>query len=103
MQDTQQKSHELKAQYSPRCSSQELPATPATTLLTDVVHLDSLQLARRLNISIKSLSRMRQNGTGPRFLRIGAKVVYRLSDVLEYEQSRLYEAVDMPVVQGGEV
>ncbi len=78
-------------------------AYPATTLLTDVVHLDSLQLARRLNISIKSLSRMRQNGTGPRFLRIGSKVVYRLSDVLEYEQSRLYEAVDMPVVQGGEV
>ena len=103
MQDTQQKSHELKAQYSPGCSSQELSATPATTLLMDVVHLDSIQLARRLNISIKSLSRMRQNGTGPRFLRIGAKVVYRLSDVLEYEQSRLYEAVDMPVVQGGEV
>ncbi|WP_202969702.1 helix-turn-helix domain-containing protein [Endozoicomonas atrinae] len=82
-----------------RCDAPTCPPTAEH----DVIHMDSVQLSRRLNISIKSLSRMRQKGTGPRFLRIGAKVVYRLSDVLAYEQSRLYDAVDMPVAQGGEV
>ena len=87
--------------YLAYCRSKtELP-TVAPTEENQVVHLDSIQLARRLNISIKSLARMRQEGTGPRFLRIGARVIYRLSDVLEFEQSRLYEAVDTPVVSEG--
>ncbi|WP_152558652.1 helix-turn-helix domain-containing protein [Endozoicomonas numazuensis] len=84
-----------------------VPGAVAPTLCptpeTRVAHLDSLQLSRRLNISIKSLARMRQDGTGPRFMRIGSKILYRLSDVLEYEQSRLYNAVGSPVVdQEGE-
>ena len=103
MQDNPQKMHELTAHCSLGCSSHELPATAAARPQIEVIHLDSLQLARRLNISVKSLCRMRQQGTGPRFLRIGAKVVYRLEDVQAYEQSRLYDAVDMPVMQGGEV
>lgn len=80
-----------------------LPGAVAPTLCptpeNQVVHLDSLQLSKRLNISIKSLARMRQDGTGPRFMRIGARILYRLSDVLEYEQSRLYDAVGSPVME----
>ena len=66
-----------------------------------VSHLDTAQLAHRLNISVKSLARMRQNGCGPRFMRIGAKILYRLTDVYEYEQSRLYNAVGSPVMEQG--
>ncbi len=99
MQDKQKNTHPS----SRGCSSYKPPTTASTTPPAEVIHLDSLQLARRLNISVKSLCRMRQEGTGPRFLRIGAKVVYRLEDVLEYEQSRLYDAVNVPVAQGGQL
>ena len=102
MQDTNQQIYESFESHpgDDSCLSDDAP-TVSPTAETQIVHLDSLQLSRRLNISIKSLSRMRQGGTGPRFLRIGAKILYRLSDVLKYEQSRLFEAVGSPVEESG--
>jgi hypothetical protein len=45
------------------------------------------ELAERWHKSTRSLQRYRADGTGPTWLRIGGNVLYRLSDVLAFEES----------------
>jgi hypothetical protein len=49
--------------------------------------INQIQLAARWGISHRTLERWRWTGVGPKFLKVGGRVVYRLSDVQEYEQS----------------
>lgn len=49
--------------------------------------MNQLELAVRWCISHRTLERWRWTGEGPKFLKVGGRVVYRLSDVEEYEQS----------------
>ena len=49
--------------------------------------MNQIQLAVRWGISHRTLERWRWTGEGPKFLKVGGRVVYRLSDVEEYEQS----------------
>jgi predicted DNA-binding transcriptional regulator AlpA len=54
-------------------------------------HLSSEDLAERLGISIRSVERMRQNGTGPRWLRAGARrVAFPLHEVELWEAERTH-------------
>ena len=55
-------------------------------------HLDQLGLARRWAMSPRSLERWRWTGVGPRFLKVGGRVVYRLADIEAYEAERLHES-----------
>src|SRR5690606_36287788 len=50
-------------------------------------HLNQLELAVRWRISHRTLERWRWTGEGPKFLKVGGRVVYRLSDIEEYERS----------------
>ena len=50
--------------------------------------LNQTELATRWSISARTLERWRWTGEGPAFLKIGGRVVYRLEDVLTYEQAR---------------
>ena len=50
--------------------------------------LNQTELAKRWSISARTLERWRWTGEGPAFLKIGGRVVYRLEDVLVYEQAR---------------
>lgn len=50
--------------------------------------LNQTELAERWTISARTLERWRWTGDGPAFLKIGGRVVYRLEDVLAYEQAR---------------
>lgn len=52
-------------------------------------HLNQIELADRLNISHRTLERWRWKGTGPAYLKIGGRVVYRLEDVETYELAQL--------------
>ena len=52
-------------------------------------HLNQIELAARLNISPRTLERWRWTGVGPRFMKVGGRVVYRLEDVEGYEDSQL--------------
>ena len=65
-----------------------------------VQHFDQKDLAARWNISARTLERWRWVGEGPRFVKIGGRVRYRLEDVESYEtqQSRAStsEAPEMP-------
>ena len=56
----------------------------------DLRHLNQVQLSRRWSISPRTLERWRWLKAGPRYLKIGGRVVYRLEDVEAFEQGQLY-------------
>jgi hypothetical protein len=51
-------------------------------------HLNQKQLAERWHISPRTLERWRSSRRGPRFIKIGARCIYRLADVEEYEEAQ---------------
>ena len=55
-------------------------------------HLTQRELAIRWNKAEATIERYRSDGKGPRFLKIGGKCLYRLEDVLEYENNCLYDS-----------
>ena len=58
-------------------------------------HLNQIELAERWNISHRTLERWRWTGEGPRYLKIGGRVVYRLEDIEAYEASQLRGSTSM--------
>ena len=54
-----------------------------------VQHLNQAAVAHRWNISHRTLERWRWTGQGPRFLKIGGRVVYRVEDIEAYEAEQL--------------
>ncbi len=55
-------------------------------------HLDQTELSRRWRISPRTLEQWRWRKIGPRYLKVGGRVLYRLGDVKEYEAARRREA-----------
>lgn len=51
-------------------------------------HLNQIDLARRWKISHRTLERWRWLGKGPQFLKLGGRVVYRMADVLAFEEAQ---------------
>jgi len=51
--------------------------------------LNQTELARRWRLSHRTLERWRWQGRGPRYLKIGGRVVYRVEDIDAYEAGRL--------------
>ncbi len=49
-------------------------------------HLNQSQLAERWNISPRTLERWRWLKQGPRFLKIGGRVIYRVEDIQRFEE-----------------
>lgn len=64
--------------------------------------LNQTELSRRWKISPRTLERWRWLGTGPRYHKIGGRVVYRLSDIEEFENSRSFTST-MDEQHGGGV
>ncbi|TQF78664.1 helix-turn-helix domain-containing protein [Elioraea sp. Yellowstone] len=54
-----------------------------------VRHLHQADLARRWNISPRTLERWRWLGQGPRFLKIGGRVAYRIEDIEAFEAAQV--------------
>ena len=50
-----------------------------------VKHLNQIDLARRWSISPLTLERWRWLGQGPRYIKIGGRVVYRVEEVEAFE------------------
>ena len=59
-------------------------------------HLNQNELAERLNISARTLERWRWVGEGPRFLKLGGRVVYRLEDIEAYEAEQVRDSTTAP-------
>lgn len=51
-------------------------------------HLNQVELGRRWAISPRTLERWRWLRQGPGYLKIGGRVVYRLSDIEAYEAAQ---------------
>lgn len=51
-------------------------------------HLNQVELGRRWTISPRTLERWRWLRQGPGYLKIGGRVVYRLSDIEAYEAAQ---------------
>jgi predicted site-specific integrase-resolvase len=54
-----------------------------------VQHFNQVELSRRWRLSPRTLERWRFKGTGPHYLKVGGRVVYRLEDVEAYEADQL--------------
>ena len=52
-------------------------------------HFRQRELAARWNISPRTLERWRWSGEGPRFIKLGGRVVYRLDDIEAYERAQV--------------
>lgn len=63
-----------------------------------IVLLTAKQAARYLSISTKWLANQRWQGTGPKFIRVGGAVRYRVSDLEQF----LEEAVVQPAGESRE-
>jgi hypothetical protein len=79
-------------------SSKEMQMTPEQL---NAQHLTQRDLARRWNKAVGTIERYRADGKGPRFLKIGGKCLYRLEDVVEYENNCLYDSPFAKARQGG--
>ena len=55
----------------------------------EATHLNQIELAVRWRVSHRTLERWRWTGEGPRFVKLGGRVVYRLLDIEEYEQAMI--------------
>ncbi len=54
--------------------------------------MNQTELAARWKISPRTLERWRWIGDGPRFLKIGGRVIYRIEDVEAFERAALSAA-----------
>jgi hypothetical protein len=61
-----------------------------------IKHLHQVELARRWQISPRTLERWRWLQQGPAYLKVGGRVVYRLSDVEAYEAEQLHRVALAP-------
>ncbi len=66
-----------------------LPLGAAGAPPGQVRHLNQVELARRWRMSERTLERWRWLRQGPAYLKIGARVAYRLEDVEAFEAERL--------------
>jgi hypothetical protein len=57
-----------------------------------IKHLNQVELSRRWRLSPRTLERWRWLGEGPRFLKIGGRVVYRLEDIEAYEAEQMRDS-----------
>ena len=60
-------------------------------------HLGQRDLAKRWLISPRTLEQWRWQGRGPRYLKIGGRVLYRLADVEAYESAHVHACTVGPV------
>lgn len=53
------------------------------------VHLTPKELAKRLRANVNTLANWRWQGVGPRFIKVGRKVLYPLAEIEAFEQRQL--------------
>lgn len=60
-------------------------------------HLCQKELARRWNLSHRTLERWRSRGGGPRFLKLNGRCLYRIEDIEAFEKDRIRASTAAPV------
>jgi hypothetical protein len=67
----------------------------------DLRHLNQVQLSRRWSISPRTLERWRWLKSGPQYLKIGGRVVYRIEDIETYEAKQTHSVPSGQKIGGG--
>lgn len=62
----------------------------------DLRHLNQVQLSRRWSLSPRTLERWRWLKSGPRYLKVGGRVVYRVEDIEAFERDQMYVPASGP-------
>lgn len=62
-----------------------------------ITHLHQVELARRWKLSPRTLERWRWIGEGPKFIKLGGRVVYRLQDIEAFETEQLRDSTARPL------
>jgi hypothetical protein len=65
-----------------------------------IAHLNQVQLARRWSLSPRTLERWRWHEQGPRYLKVGGRVVYRLVDIEAFETAAAQDPTAAAAKQG---
>ena len=65
-----------------------------------MAHFDQNTLAERWGLSPRTLEQWRWRGVGPRYLKLGGRVVYRLEDVEHFEADSLHCCTNGPLSDG---
>ena len=68
-----------------------------------VKHLNQVELSRRWSLSPRTLERWRWLGEGPRYLKIGGRVVYRLEDIEAYEAGQVRDSTAATIAPPSEM
>jgi hypothetical protein len=68
-----------------------------------ISHFNQAELAFRWRISPRTLERWRCSKTGPIFLKIGGRVIYRLEDIEAFEKASIRHTVAMGTPNAGKV
>ena len=58
------------------------------------------EAANYLGVGISTLDKMRMEGRGPRYLKIGGRVFYRLTDLDAYIEAAVIETTDSRALAG---
>ncbi|SEG44224.1 Helix-turn-helix domain-containing protein [Thermomonospora echinospora] len=66
---------------------EEPTATSGQPTADEARHLTPDDLAARLGISVGAVYQMNRRRTGPQYLKIGRRVRYKLTDVIEWENA----------------
>lgn len=61
-------------------------------------HFHQYHLAKRWQISHKTLERWRYLKVGPNYLKIGGRVVYRIEDIEAFEEQQLVRCEHLPCI-----
>ena len=52
--------------------------------IMDILYLTEIQAAKAINFSASTLRKLRCIGGGPRFLKVGGKILYRQEDLIAW-------------------
>lgn len=63
----------------------------------EIAHFNQKTLAMRWDVSEATLERWRSDGIGPKYLKLGGRVLYRLVDIEEYESECLMSSTSKAV------
>ena len=55
----------------------------------ETIHLTPIRLAERWSVTVGHLANQRSEGSGPAYLKLGGRILYRLTDVETYEERSL--------------
>lgn len=65
----------------------------------DKTHLNQEELAERWSINSRTLANWRSGGIGPKFLKLNGRILYRMSDIKDYEDKCLRKSTSESAVE----